>query len=73
MTASDRGATPSWRDVVTALPDFGLGASFLVTWVVPEALGEQMMRHFMLVMLLAFVITRATGMGGHVVIARRAE
>ena len=65
---TDRG----WRGSVlarlaTALPDLGLGAAFLITWVTPLRFGEKAVSYFMLVMLLEFLIVHSAGFMGSVV------
>lgn len=50
----------------TALPDLGLGAVYLVTWIVPYAFGRRMVAHLMLVMLLEFIIVHSSGFMGSV-------
>lgn len=50
----------------TALPDLGLGAVYLITWIAPYALGRRMVAHLMLVMLLEFIIVHSSGFMGSV-------
>lgn len=50
--------------LIAALPDLALGAMFVVTWAVPDALGRRMVAYLMGVMLLEFVIIHSSGFMG---------
>ena len=51
-------------DVLSALPDFCLPATFLITWVRPLAFGDRMVAYLMLVMLLEFIVVHSAGFMG---------
>lgn len=50
--------------VFSALPDFAIAATFLITWVRPLAFGESMVAYLMLVMLLEFIVVHSAGFMG---------
>lgn len=56
--------------VVAALPDFGLAGAFLVTWIVPNALGRRVVAYLMLVMLVEFLIVHSAAFMGSVVLGK---
>jgi hypothetical protein len=53
--------------VFSSLPDFVMGLAFLVTWIDPFALGDNMPQYLMLVMLLEFIIIHSAGFMGAVI------
>lgn len=55
--------------VVSAIPDFALAATFLITWISPTRLGERMVPHLVLVMLLEFIIIHSSAFMGNVAIS----
>lgn len=59
MTASRPG-------FFNALPDFGLAAVFLVTWVMPNALGDHMVKWLLVVMLMEFIVIHSAAIMGTV-------
>lgn len=54
--------------LLSALPDFGLAALFLVTWITPDAFDEKMVSYLVLVMVMEFVIIHSSGFMGRVMI-----
>jgi hypothetical protein len=54
---------------VSALPDFGMAALFLATWIAPEAIEERMVRHLVSVVLLEFIIIHSSAFMGVVAIS----
>lgn len=55
--------------MLSALPDFGFAVVFLVTWLQPQAFGEQTVTRLMLVMLLEFIIVHSAVFMGTVIVA----
>jgi hypothetical protein len=53
----------------SSLPSFFLSGMFLLTWIVPEALGEKTISYLMLVMLLEFINVHAAGFMGNTIIS----
>ncbi len=49
---------------LSAAPDFGFAATCLLTWVWPDALGDRMVRHIVMVMLLEFFVVHSAGFMG---------
>ena len=73
MVNLDFGHTPGgWQvsisAMLSALPDFGLAALFLITWIKPDAIGESMVSYLVVVMLLEFIIVHSSGFMGHIMI-----
>lgn len=64
------GAGVSSRGLLAALPDFALAGAFLVTWIEPTALGDEVVRYFLLTMLLEFIIVHSSAFMGNVVLSR---
>jgi hypothetical protein len=62
--------TPGFPDLIAALPDFGLGAAFLVMWIAPATFGARALQYFVLVMLLEFVIMHSSAIMGNVALTR---
>jgi len=52
-----------------ALPDFAFAAVFLVTWIAPLALGDQMVKWLMLVMLMEFIVIHSAAFMGNVALS----
>lgn len=50
-----------WRAVAAGLPDFVTAFLFLATWIRPEWLGRDWVRHGVLVMLIEFLVVHAFG------------
>jgi hypothetical protein len=50
--------------IVAALPDFGLSAVFLGTWIAPRLLGVDRIGHLLLLMLLEFIVVHSAGFMG---------
>ena len=64
-------ALPAWlAGLINAVPDWVIAGTFLVTWVRPSALGEDMVDRLELVMLMEFVVVHSTGFMGVVVLSR---
>jgi len=55
-----------FRNILAAIPDFALCGSFLITWFFPKLLGEAMVRHFMYVMILEFIVVHSTALLGNI-------
>ena len=70
-----RGSLPA--RLATALPDFGVAAGFMITWVAPLTFGQKAVSYFLLVMLLEFLVVHSAGFMGSVVfnkpLARRVK
>jgi hypothetical protein len=54
--------------LVTATPDFLVAASCLLTWLQPTRLGQRMVAHLVLVMLLEFIVVHSAGFIGVVIV-----
>src|ERR1041384_5826572 len=64
-------ALPAWlAGLINAVPDWVIAGTFLVTWVRPSALGEDMVDRLELVMLMEFVVVHSTGFMGAVALSR---
>lgn len=50
--------------IVAALPDFGLAALFLATWIAPDLVGAHRIGTLLLVMLLEFIVVHSAGFMG---------
>ncbi|KAB2924103.1 MAG: hypothetical protein F9K22_07240 [Bacteroidetes bacterium] len=50
-----------YSNIVSGLPDLMLGITFLVTWIDPYALGDDMVPFLSMVMLLEFIIIHSSG------------
>lgn len=65
MTPPSRTAAgPSLGAWIGALPDFGLAAVALLTWVRPGLLGTGLVRWFVMLMLLEFIVVHSAGFLG---------
>jgi hypothetical protein len=61
--------TSSRAGFLSALPDFGLAAVFLITWIRPSTFGSFMVKWLLLVMMMEFIIIHASGFMGVVAFA----
>lgn len=52
---------------MVALPDFGVAAVFLITWIDPTFFGEKMVTSLVMVMLLEFLVVHSAGFMGVIV------
>lgn len=52
---------------MASLPDFGVAAVFLITWIDPTFFGERMVAHLVTVMLLEFLVVHSAGFMGFIV------
>ena len=52
--------------VLSALPDAGLGAVFLITWLNPHVFGEGVLRRALLAMVMEFVVVHSSALMGSV-------
>lgn len=57
--------------VIAAIPDLGIGMTFLITWIDPLALGGGMVRHLLLVMMIEFIVIHSAAFMGSVAIAQK--
>ena len=57
--------------IVSAVPDLALGATFLITWLQPYRLGDQMVKYLIGIMLLEFIIIHSAAFMGTVAISRK--
>ncbi len=46
--------------ILAALPSLGVAATFLITWIRPETLGDNMLQDLLCLMLLEFIMMHAT-------------
>jgi len=60
--------SPLLAGVVTATPDFIAAGSCLITWLYPTWLGQRMVAHLVLVMLVEFIVIHSAGFIGVVVV-----
>ncbi len=60
-------------DLFSALPDFALGAVFLITWIRPGAFGGRSIGYLMLVMLLEFINVHSAAFMGNAILAPAAR
>lgn len=58
---------------MTATPDFLAAASCLLTWLQPTRLGQRMVAHLVLVMLLEFIVVHSAGFIGVVIVGGRSR
>ncbi len=58
----------SVKNGISASPDFLMALAFLVTWIEPTALGNDMLKYFMLIMLLEFITIHSAGFLGVAII-----
>jgi hypothetical protein len=63
-TSNDPIHLPWSRRIVEAAPDLVMTSAYLVTWAAPYTLGERMVRHLMLVMLIEFFVVHSAGFLG---------
>jgi hypothetical protein len=56
---------PAWlAALIQAVPDLGISAVFLITWLRPDTFGPQFVRRLVLVMLLEFIVIHSAGFMG---------
>jgi len=60
-------ARPSSGAILAAMPDLALAATYLITWVSPQAFGASPMRYLTLVMLMEFISIHSSAVLGAVV------
>jgi hypothetical protein len=60
----------SVQGVLSAIPDFGLAALFLITWLVPRAFQEKMVSYLILLMLLEFIIIHSSAFLGQLWVSK---
>jgi hypothetical protein len=53
--------SPRFAGLAQALPDLGLSAVFLISWLRPETFGTTFIKQLMLVMLLEFIVIHSAG------------
>ena len=56
-----------YPNVISSVPDFLMGLAFLVTWIEPTAIGEDMVPYLFQVMLVEFIIIHSAGFMGAVI------
>lgn len=54
-------------NVFSSIPDFLLGLTFLITWIEPKALGDDMVSSMFQIMLVEFIIIHSAGFMGNVI------
>ncbi len=64
----DAGAFPA-PHVLSALPDFVLGASFLAAWIAPDQLPVTALRWLFLAVLMEFIIIHSSAFAGQVIVS----
>ena len=57
-------------NVFSSVPDFLVGLTFLVTWIDPKALGDDMVASMFQVMLVEFIIIHSAGFMGNVIYSK---
>ena len=55
---------PAWAAWVSAVPDFGLSALFLITWIAPESTAAGVPRDLILLVLMEFIIIHSSAFMG---------
>jgi len=55
---------PAWIAWASALPDFGLSALFLITWIAPESAAAGVPRNLILLVLMEFIIIHSSAFMG---------
>lgn len=53
--------------LISSVPDFLMGLAFLVTWIEPTAIGEDMVPYLFQVMMVEFIIIHSAGFMGAVI------
>lgn len=66
-------SSPLLAGIVTATPDFLASASCFITWLNPTVLGQRMVAHLVLVMLLEFIVVHSAGFIGVVIVGDTAK
>ena len=56
-----------YPNIISSVPDFLLGIAFLVTWIEPAAIGEDMVPYLFQVMMVEFIIIHSAGFMGTVI------
>lgn len=59
--------------LLTSLPDFGLAAVFLITWIRPTTFAPQMVKWLMVVMMVEFVIIHSAAFMGVVAFSNKSR
>lgn len=59
--------------IISSFPDFLLAFAFLVTWIEPNALGENMLSYLSLIMLLEFIIIHSSAFMGFVIFGTKSK
>ncbi|HEY3416514.1 MAG TPA: hypothetical protein VGM23_06495 [Armatimonadota bacterium] len=66
--STERSAEPSFLGLISAIPDFGLAVTFLLTWMDPARTGgAPMVANLLLVILMEFITIHASGVLGSVI------
>lgn len=73
MVPAARSLLRVLRGVAASVPDFALGAAFLVTWASPFTFGEQSVRYFMYFMLLEFIVIHSSAVLGALTVSQRSR
>ena len=61
------------RSVVSAIPDFGIAATFLLTWLNPERFGQRAVAHLVGIMLLEFIVIHSSAFMGQVALSKESR
>lgn len=56
-----------YPNVISSVPDFLMGLAFLVTWIEPTAIGDDMVSYLFQVMLVEFIIIHSAGFMGAII------
>ena len=56
-------------DIISALPDIALAGAFLLTWISSYRLGERMVAHLVLIMLMEFIVVHSAAFMGTVAVS----
>jgi hypothetical protein len=56
-----------YPNIISSVPDFLMGLAFLVTWIEPTAIGEDMVPYLFQVMMVEFIIIHSAGFMGTVI------
>ena len=69
--ANSSGSTGAFplKGIFAALPDFGLAAMYLITWLHPYAFGQNMVAYLLLLMLMEFINVHSAGFMGFMLIS----
>ena len=55
--------------LLNALPDFGMGLTFILTWIVPGMFGKEMVSNLLLIMMMEFIILHSSVFMGIVLLS----